>query len=258
MACAPFGYFVGRRRGREGPRPGHSAVHLIFYGLSRCEGQFPRGSNLNGSAGRGISSFAGRHILHLEFAEPVECYLVAVRGRIGDRREDSVEIFAGIEELESTNEELETSKEELQSVNEELQTVNGELAHRVSDLARANSDLKNLLESAQIATLFLDNDLRLRNFTPAATEIFHLVDTDIGRPIDHLAPRVVYPELKGDVRRVLKALAPVEREVTGVEGARTYVARVLPYRSIDNFIAGAVLKCETWFTISRTWTARCR
>lgn len=148
---------------------------------------------------------------------------------------------ATIEELESTNEELKSSNEEYQSINEELQTVNGELAHRVSDLARANSDLKNLLESTQIATLFLDNDLRLRNFTPAATEIFHLVDTDIGRPIDHLAPREVYPELKGDVRRVLKALAPIEREVTGVEGAHTYVARVLPYRSIDNFIAGAVL-----------------
>nr|WP_232328874.1 PAS domain-containing protein [Sphingomonas horti] len=145
------------------------------------------------------------------------------------------------EELQSANEELETSKEELQSVNEELQTVNGELAHRVGELARTNSDLKNLLESTQIATVFLDNDLRLRNFTPAATDIFHLIETDLGRPIDHVASRVAYAELQDDVRRVLKTLGTSERAVTSADGERNYIARILPYRSIDNFIAGAVL-----------------
>jgi two-component system CheB/CheR fusion protein len=144
------------------------------------------------------------------------------------------------EELQSANEELETSKEELQSVNEELQTVNGELAHRVAELARANSDLKNLLESTQIATLFLDNDRRVRNFTPTATDIFHLLETDVGRPIGHVASRVAYPELEDDVRRVLKSLAPVEREIPAPDGGHL-VVRVLPYRSIDNFIAGAVV-----------------
>jgi two-component system CheB/CheR fusion protein len=145
------------------------------------------------------------------------------------------------EELQSANEELETSKEELQSVNEELQTVNGELAHRVGELARTNSDLKNLLESTQIATIFLDNDLRLRNFTPAATDIFHLIETDLGRPIDHLASRVDYAQLQDDVRRVLKTLGASERAISSADGERNYIARILPYRSIDNFIAGAVL-----------------
>jgi two-component system CheB/CheR fusion protein len=144
------------------------------------------------------------------------------------------------EELQSANEELETSKEELQSINEELQTVNGELAHRVAELARANSDIRNLLESTQIATLFLDNDLRLRSFTPIATELFHLLDTDIGRPIGHVASRLAYPELQEDVRLVLKTLAPVERPVRA-DDDRRFIARVLPYRSIDNFIAGAVV-----------------
>jgi two-component system CheB/CheR fusion protein len=144
------------------------------------------------------------------------------------------------EELQSSNEELETSKEELQSVNEELQTVNAELDHRVRDLARANSDLRNLLESTQIATVFLDNDLRVRSFTPAATDIFHLLDTDVGRPIDHLGARVSYPDLSDDVRKVLTKLGTVEREVTSREGNH-YIARVHPYRSVDNFIAGAVL-----------------
>lgn len=156
------------------------------------------------------------------------------------------------EELQSANEELETSKEELQSVNEELQTVNGELAHRVSELARANSDLKNLLESTQIATVFLDNDLRVRNFTPAATDIFHLLETDIGRPIDHVAARVSYADLQADVRRVLKTLASIEREIVGNDGDRNYVVRVLPYRSIDNFIAGAVL---TFLDVTNTMRA---
>jgi two-component system CheB/CheR fusion protein len=144
------------------------------------------------------------------------------------------------EELQSSNEELETSKEELQSVNEELQTVNTELDIRVRDLARANSDLRNLLESTQIATVFLDNDLRVRSFTPAATEIFHLLETDVGRPIDHLGSRVDYPDLSDDVRNVLKKLGTSERDIQSKDG-RSYSARVLPYRSIDNFIAGAVI-----------------
>lgn len=144
------------------------------------------------------------------------------------------------EELQSSNEELETSKEELQSVNEELQTVNTELDIRVRDLARANSDLRNLLESTQIATIFLDNDLRVRSFTPTATELFHLLDTDIGRPIDHLGSRVDYPDLSEDVRKVLTKLGTMERDVSSKDG-RSYIARVLPYRSIDNFIAGAVI-----------------
>jgi two-component system CheB/CheR fusion protein len=144
------------------------------------------------------------------------------------------------EELQSANEELETSKEELQSVNEELQTVNAELAHRVGDLARANSDVRNLLESTQIATIFLDNDLRVRSFTPAATDVFHLLESDVSRPIDHLGSRISYPELTDDVRKVLTKLGTVEREVKSREGAH-YIARVHRYRSVDNFIAGAVL-----------------
>ncbi|WP_162630715.1 CheR family methyltransferase [Paracoccus endophyticus] len=144
------------------------------------------------------------------------------------------------EELQSANEELETSKEELQSVNEELTTVNGELAHRVQELGRANSDLKNFLESTQIATLFLDNDLRVTNFTPAIVDVFHLVEADEGRPIAHIKARVAYEDLAQDARRVLRTLAPVEREIDDPETHARYIARLLPYRSTDNFIAGVV------------------
>ena len=159
------------------------------------------------------------------------------------------------EELQSANEEMETSKEELQSVNEELQTVNGELAHRVQELGRANSDLKNLLESTQIATVFLDNDLRVRNFTPAATDIFHLLDTDVGRPLDHVVSRVGYPELQDDVRRVLKTLVSVDRQVIGPSSDRHFAARVLPYRSLDNYISGAVVTFTEFTALYRTQDA---
>jgi two-component system CheB/CheR fusion protein len=145
------------------------------------------------------------------------------------------------EELQSANEELETSKEELQSVNEELTTVNAELAHRVQELGRANSDLKNLLESTQIATVFLDNDLRVTNFTPAAGEVFYLVETDIGRPIGHIKPRIAYKELQEDVQRVLRTLSSVDREVGNPATGARYMVRVLPYRSVDNYIGGAVI-----------------
>jgi two-component system CheB/CheR fusion protein len=145
------------------------------------------------------------------------------------------------EELQSSNEELETSKEELQSLNEELQTVNSELAHRVEELARANSDLRNLLESTQIAAVFLDNDLRIKSFTPAITDIFHLIDSDLGRLINHIAARIAYQDLEQDVRRVIRTLSTIERETRNPQTGSQYLVRVLPYRSVDNVIEGAVL-----------------
>jgi two-component system, chemotaxis family, CheB/CheR fusion protein len=145
------------------------------------------------------------------------------------------------EELQSANEELETSREELQSVNEELTTVNGELAHRVQELTRATSDLKNFLESTQIATVFLDNDLRVMNFTPAITQVLHLVETDVGRPIAHIKARIPIEDLYDDVRKVLRTLASIERELTAPDSGTRYIVRILPYRSIDNFIAGVVI-----------------
>ncbi|WP_205411636.1 CheR family methyltransferase [Sphingomonas carotinifaciens] len=159
------------------------------------------------------------------------------------------------EELQSANEELETSKEEQQSINEELQTLNHELGHRVGELGQTNSDLKNLLESTQIATVFLDNGLRVRSFTPIATEIFHLLDTDVGRPLDHVVSRVHYPELPDDVRHVLKTLQPVEREVIEPGTSRHFAARVLPYRSTDNFISGAVVTFTDLTAVRQAETA---
>src|SRR5262245_50465558 len=144
------------------------------------------------------------------------------------------------EELRSTMEELETSKEELQSMNEELQTVNQENRHKVEELALLSSDLQNLLTSTDIATLFLDRELRILRFTPKVGEIFNMRMTDRGRPISDLTHRLGYPELISDADQVLKRLTRIEREVEDDEG-RWYLTHLLPYRSADDRIAGVVI-----------------
>ncbi|TFV76360.1 hypothetical protein E4K64_12315 [Bradyrhizobium frederickii] len=191
-------------------------------------------------------------VIRTEHVERLESELRATRERLqatieelestNEELKSSNEEYQSLnEELQSANEELETSREELQSVNEELTTVNGELAHRVRQLTRASSDLKNFLESTQIATVFLDNDLRVMTFTPAITQVLHLVETDAGRPISHIKARVPIEELYDDVRRVLRTLASAERELTAPDDGKRYIARVLPYRSVDDFIAGVVI-----------------
>src|SRR5579871_1754902 len=191
-------------------------------------------------------------LVRTEHVERLESELRATRERLqatieelestNEELKSSNEEYQSLnEELQSANEELETSREELQSVNEELTTVNGELAHRVQELTRATSDLKNFLESTQIATVFLDNDLRVMNFTPAITQVLHLVETDVGRPIAHIKARIPIEELYDDVRKVLRTLASAERELTAMDSGTRYIVRILPYRSIDNFIAGVVI-----------------
>ena len=145
------------------------------------------------------------------------------------------------EELQSANEELETSKEELQSLNEELQTINVELNHRNDSLVRANSDLANLFDSTAIATLFLDNDLRIRRFTPRLLEIFKLREGDEGRPIGDIVTRLTRDGMGRDVEQVLRTLTPIEREVTVAGTGMIYLMQIRAYRDINNVIDGAVI-----------------
>jgi two-component system, chemotaxis family, CheB/CheR fusion protein len=156
-------------------------------------------------------------------------------------RSSNEEMQSVNEELQSTNEELETSKEELQSVNEELSTVNAELQTKVADLTRANNDMNNLLSGTGIATVFVDHGLRIMRFTPAATRIINLIQSDIGRPAGHIVSNLVgYDSLPADMQAVLDTLAPKEVEVRTKVGA-WYTMRILPYRTLDNVIEGAVI-----------------
>lgn len=156
------------------------------------------------------------------------------------------------EELQSTNEELETSKEEMQSINEELSTVNTELQIKVGDLSRANNDMNNLLAGTGIATIFVDYSLRILRFTPAASHIINLILSDVGRPVAHIVSNLVgYASLVTDVQEVLKTLIPKEAEVQTADG-KSYSLRILPYRTLDNVIEGAVVTFVDVTEVRRT------
>jgi two-component system CheB/CheR fusion protein len=155
-------------------------------------------------------------------------------------RSTNEELQSTNEELQSTNEELTTSKEEMQSLNEELQTVNAELLAKVEDYSRVNNDMKNLLNSTEIATLFLDKELNIRRFTQQATKIFKLIKSDIGRPFTDQVSDLIYPELADDALEVLNTLVFVQKEIPSKDG-RWFLVRIMPYRTFDDRIDGLVI-----------------
>jgi len=155
-------------------------------------------------------------------------------------RSSNEEMQSTNEEMQSTNEELTTSKEEMQSLNEELQTVNAELQGRLDELSLSNNDMKNLLNSTEVATVFLDKELKIRRFTTQATKIIKLIPGDVGRPVSDLASDLLYPELCDDAREVLRKLGCVEKPVHTREG-RWFSARIMPYRTMDDHIDGVVI-----------------
>jgi two-component system CheB/CheR fusion protein len=157
------------------------------------------------------------------------------------------------EELQSTNEELETSKEELQSLNEELNTVNSELQQKVFELSQANNDMNNLLSGTGVGTVFVDQQMRIRRFTPTATQLINLIQTDVGRPVGHIVSNLAdYESLLTDTQAVLDTLIPKELEVQTKAGD-WYLLRIRPYRTLENVIEGAVL---TFYDITEMKKAR--
>ena len=171
-------------------------------------------------------------------------------------RSTNEELQSTNEEMQSSNEELTTSKEEMQSMNEELQTLNAELQAKVDDLSRASNDMKNLLDSTDIATLFLDKTLKVRRFTPRITTIIKLIAADIGRPITDLASELRYPELAQDAHMVLRTLSAIEKTIAG-GSARWYTIRIMPYRTQDDKIDGVVITFAD-ITVAKTLEAKLR
>jgi two-component system CheB/CheR fusion protein len=156
-------------------------------------------------------------------------------------RSANEELHSVNEELQSTNEELETSKEEIQSINEELQTVIGQLAAKVDELDHKNNDLQNLFESTQVATIFLNPYLVIRGFTPAVASIYNLIPSDEGRPLTDIVSQLRYDGLRDDLRQVLTTLKPLERRVERDDGLTHYLMRMLPYRTPDSTVDGAII-----------------
>jgi two-component system CheB/CheR fusion protein len=182
-------------------------------------------------------SFA-RELRHTR--DTLESALDEVQTSNEELRSANEELQSTNEELQSTNEELETSKEELQSVNEELQTVNAELEMKNDELAQLNDDMQNLLNATDIATLFLDRELRIKRFTDQARGIVRLIATDVGRPIADLVSQIRYDRLTEDASEVLRTLQPHEAEAHGLDG-RWLLVRILPYRTAQDRIEGVVI-----------------
>ncbi len=155
-------------------------------------------------------------------------------------RSSNEEMQSTNEEMQSTNEELTTSKEEMQSLNEELQTVNAELQGRLDELSLTNNDMRNLLNSTEVATVFLDKQLKIRRFTTQATKITTLIPGDVGRPISDIACDLLYPGLCDDAREVLRKLGSMEKPIPTSDG-NWYSARIMPYRTEDDRIDGVVI-----------------
>ncbi len=188
---------------------------------------------------------SGHHLTDVERQlQQAHAELLSTREEMQSSQEElrstNEEIQSTNEEMQSTNEELTTSKEEMQSLNEELQTVNAELQGKVDELSRSNNDMKNLLNSTDIATLFLDGDLNVRRFTTQATKIIQLIPGDVGRPITDLASDLIYPALTEDAREVLRKLGFSEKPITTRDG-RWFTIRIMPYRTLDDRIDGVVI-----------------
>ena len=140
---------------------------------------------------------------------------------------------------QSSNEELEISKEEIQSMNEELSTVNSQLNFKIEELTGVNNDLVNFLNSSEIGTIFLDNELRVRRFTPSAAKLMNLISSDVGRPLSHTTNKFIDLDLVADGERVLRNLSVIEKEVQTSDGL-SHAMRCLPYRTLDNKIDGVI------------------
>jgi PAS domain S-box-containing protein len=163
--------------------------------------------------------------------------LHAAQARIGS---SSQELAATNAQLVTANERLQSGAEELRLVNDELASVNAELSLKVEELSRANSDLTNLFCSTDIVTLFVDRERRVARFTPAAKALFELIDGDVGRPIRHLASRFREHDLAADVDLVMRTLQPIERQLETLDRAAWYLLRIVPYRTAQDVVAGAV------------------
>ena len=150
------------------------------------------------------------------------------------------EILSSNEELQSTNEELETAKEELQSANEELTTVNDELRGRNLEITQVNTDLTNLFGSIEIAVVMIGSDLTVRRFTPEAQKFLGLISTDVGRPLLNIHPSVEILDFEALVKDVLSTLKPINKELMDRNKNR-YLVRILPCRTLENKIDGAVM-----------------
>lgn len=207
---------------------------IVFRDVPPASGRRGRRTKSSGTVDPGVNEEL------LRSREEIHALRQEMRASQEELQAANEELQSTNEELQSANEELTTSKEEAQSMNEELQTINGELQSKLDDLALAQSDMQNLLNSTNIATLFLDNQLNVRRYTEQIARVIHLREGDIGRPLSELASTLIYPEFHADVKETLRTLAFSEKEIATSDG-HWFTVRIMPYRTLANVIQGVVI-----------------
>jgi two-component system CheB/CheR fusion protein len=175
-----------------------------------------------------------------KYRDEIETLREETRASKEELQSTNEELQSTNEELQSANEELTTSKEEMQSMNEELQTINTEMQTKLDDLALAQGDMRNLLNSTDIAMLFLDKGLNVRRYTERTSKIINLRESDVGRPLSDLTTALEYPKLHGDAQETLRSLIFSEKQIRAHDG-RWFSVRIMPYRRLDNVIDGIVI-----------------
>jgi len=220
------------------PDPLYGKLMIIFTDVSQSADTKPPETKGGKTARSTREAELEEELLHSR--EEMQNMMEEMQTSQEELKSTNEELQSTNEELQSTNEELTTSKEEMQSLNEELQTVNAELMAKVEDYSRVNNDMKNLLNSTDIATLFLDKELNIRRFTIQATKIFKLIKSDIGRPFTDQASLLIYPGLPDDAHEVLRTLISVEKQIPTKDG-RWFAIRIMPYRTHDDRIDGLVI-----------------
>ncbi len=216
------------------PKALEGMVMIIFRDVRAAAGRRGQRTKTAGAADPGVAEEM------LRSREEINALRQEMRASQDELQAANEELQSTNEELQSANEELTTSKEEAQSMNEELQTINAELHAKLDDLALAQSDMQNLLNSTDIATLFLDNQLNVRRYTEQIARVIHLREGDIGRPLSELASTLVYPDLHADVKETLRTLAFSEKQIATSDG-HWFSVRIMPYRTLANVIQGVVI-----------------
>lgn len=213
-------------------------VMIIFNDVATPQEKIPSGRSRPAAAGNARVVELEQENQHLR--EALQTTREEMQSSQEELKSTNEELQSSNEEMQSTNEELTTSREEMQSLNEELQTVNAEQQSKMDDLARVSDDMRNLLNSTEIVTVFLDSKLHIRRFTSGADKLFKLIPSDVGRPLSDITNDLIYPEMTEEAREVLRTLVFSEKQITATDG-RWFSVRIMPYRTMEDVIGGVVI-----------------
>lgn len=219
-----------------GPGSPEKLYIVIFHEDAGAGATADAASAAHGSEGRHEPESELRDIKE-RLQSTIEEYETALE----ELKSSNEELVSVNEEVQSSNEELEASKEETQSLNEELSTINAELTGKIEELDRANNDLRNLFDSTQIATIFLDRQLVIRTFTPAAAVFFNLRPTDVGRPLTDLSSRLEYPSFKEHIQQVFDSGKALTHQLARDAAGKHHLVRIIPYRATGDCVDGVVV-----------------